>query len=187
MDGVEPLLEHRDQLRRLPLGVPFGVPCARQRRRRGLSGAARRQSPADVSVPERRRPAATVGSDRPDLAASDRRGAIRQAPAAAAQPAARPAAAARFCRNSSCICSNDRPSADAGGGGGSTWRASSSTVRCRSGSLRASASAARYCASAWRQRALAMMDFGEAADRGEIFRRALEDVLELGERRRRAR
>ena len=28
-----------------------------------------------------------------------------------------------------------------------------------------------------------MMDFGDAANRGEIFRRALEDVLEFGERR----
>ena len=51
-------------------------------------------------------------------------------------------------KNSDCICSNERPSADAGGGGGSTLRASSATVRCRSGSFFASASAARYCASA---------------------------------------
>ena len=51
--------------------------------------------------------------------------------------------------DSSCIWSNDRPSA--GSGRGSAARAgasSSSTVRCRSGSLRARASAARYCASA---------------------------------------
>ena len=80
-----------------------------------------------------------------------------------------------FCSNSSRICSNDRPSAEAGGGGGSTFRASSSTVRCRSGSLRASARAARYCVSASVKRSLPMMDFGDAANRGEVFRRALAE------------
>ena len=74
-----------------------------------------------------------------------------------------------------------------GGGGGSTSASRSATVRCRSGSFRASASAARYCASASAQRAAAMMDFGEPADRGEIFRRAAAARARARSARRRAR
>src|SRR3954471_7932381 len=55
---------------------------------------------------------------------------------------------APIARNSLVSCSNDRPSSVPGGAAGSTCRASSATVCCRSGSLRASDSAARYWPSA---------------------------------------
>ncbi len=73
-----------------------------------------------------------------------------------------------------------------GAGSGAAWdvssRVSSSTVSLEIGIVLGERQGGAVLRERLREIAAAVQDFGEAADRGEVFRRALQHLLELGSR-----